>query len=207
MGKKVLLVEGRDDEHVFKALCGRHGLPQIDEIKQHEGCEQLLEAIPVRLTESDVDAVGIVIDANSSIESRWQSVRNHIKNAGYGNVPDLPLPDGLVVFPPPQSLLPRCGVWIMPDNRVPGILEDFLLHLVPKGDRLYEYTVSCVSNMDPNLRLYRAEDEPKARIHTWLAWQDEPGRPLGQSITRGVLLADSVAARKVISWLKATFFP
>ena len=35
-GKRVLLVEGRDDEHVVKSICGRWGLGTIDRIEQQE---------------------------------------------------------------------------------------------------------------------------------------------------------------------------
>jgi len=35
--KNILLVEGTDDEHVVKNLCGYHNLGQIDEIKNLGG--------------------------------------------------------------------------------------------------------------------------------------------------------------------------
>jgi hypothetical protein len=52
-GKRVLLVEGKDDEHVFKAIFGQHKLEPPDEIKEHGGITNLLEALPLRLLESD----------------------------------------------------------------------------------------------------------------------------------------------------------
>ena len=32
-GRKILLVEGTDDEHVLKHICGNHGIPHLDEVK------------------------------------------------------------------------------------------------------------------------------------------------------------------------------
>lgn len=205
MAKKILLVEGPDDMHVFKALCGCHGLPHLDEIKPYEGYSNLLEAFPLRLKQSEVGAVGIVLDADTDLASRWQAVRDRLVKAGYPGVPATPLPEGLILESPPATILPRVGVWLMPDNTVPGILENFLHHLVPDGDQLFEYAGACLAAMAPELRRYRGADEPKVRIHTWLAWQKEPGRPLGESITRGVLRADNDAGLKVAAWLKALF--
>jgi hypothetical protein len=205
MAKKILLVEGPDDEHVFKALCGSHDLPRLDEIKPYEGYTNLLDAFPLRLTESDVDVVGVVLDADTDLDARWRAVRDRLLEAGYLDVP-ITLPNtGLILDPPQDKILSRVGVWLMPDNTVPGILENFLHHLVPDGDRLFEYAGSCLDGIAPELRLFRDEDRPKALIHTWLAWQNEPGKPLGQSITRGVLQADIPAALMVVAWLKNLF--
>ena len=133
--KQILLVEGKDDEHVFRALFGRSNLPQPI-IYQHEGYSRLLEAIPERLRESDVQAVGIVLDADTDLDSRWGAVRHRLQTTGYSNLPAQPDAVGLVLPSPPRSILPKAGVWLMPNNRVPGILEDFLRYLVPPGPRL-----------------------------------------------------------------------
>ena len=119
--KRVMLVEGKDDEHVVKNLCGSHHLAHLEEIKEHGGYTRLLEAFPVRLLESDVSALGLVIDADTNIASRWQSIRADIVSAGYQNVPELPVEIGLVLNPPEDRVLPRLGVWIMPNNQLPGI--------------------------------------------------------------------------------------
>ncbi len=202
--KNILLVEGVDDEHVFKNLCGQHQIPHFDEVKQHGGYTSLLDAIPIRLKESEVGALGIVIDADTDLPSRWQSVRDRLVKAGY-SVPAAPDEMGLVLVPPEKSVLPRVGVWIMPDNKLPGILEDFLRYLVPSADQLFGYAESCVEGISPGLRRFRDLDLPKVKIHTWLAWQDEPGKPLGQAITRGTLDAKSPKALEVIYWIKRLY--
>ena len=204
--KKVLLVEGIDDEHVIKNLCGRHDLPYLEEIKEYRGYAKLLESFPIRLKESDIQALGLVIDADTDLGARWQSIRDRIAQAGYPGVPDEPEIAGLVLEPPPSTLLPRVGVWIMPENTVPGILENFIEKLVPPGDQLFDYAETCVQAIPPALKLFRDVDLPKARIHTWLAWQNEPGKPLGQSITTRVLDANAPLAIHFVEWLKRLFF-
>lgn len=163
--KTILLVEGPDDEHVFKNLCGVHGLPRIDEVKPHGGYQSLLDAIPTRLKESDVVALGIVIDADSDLSSRWAAVRDRLQTGGY-TVPRDPVSSGLVLPSPKGSLLPRVGVWLMPDNTLPGILEDFIRELVPAGDTLYGYAERCVAGIAPDQRRFRELDLSKVHIHT-----------------------------------------
>ena len=59
-GKKIVLVEGIDDEHVLEHICGNRGIGRLDEIKPQGSVERLLENFPVRLMESDVEALGVV---------------------------------------------------------------------------------------------------------------------------------------------------
>ena len=126
--KKILLVEGSDDEHVLKHLCGTRGGPRLDEVKPLEGVDRLLEYIPVRLKAiEDGDIVGVVIDADTDLSARWKSLRNRLILVGYRGAPEHPSPDGTILDPPADALLPRVGVWIMPDNQTKGILEDFFL--------------------------------------------------------------------------------
>lgn len=204
--KRILLVEGNDDEHVFKAIFGQHNLAHLDEIKEHGGYTNLIEALPLRLVESDVLALGVVCDADTNPANRWESIRYRLEKAGYIDVPKHPEVDGLVIGPPENSLLPRFGIWIMPDNQIPGILEKFLELLVPPGDKLFSYTEHCIKNIPAGDRLFRDVDIPKAKMHTWLAWQEEPGKPLGQSITKKVLRAESPSCQKVVNWIKRLYF-
>src|ERR1035437_3305105 len=90
-GKKILLVEGTDDEHVLKHLCGQRGVQQIDEIKPQGSVERLLESFPVRLKESDIEALGIVIDADTDLPARWDSLKHRLTTAGYP-VNDIQIP-------------------------------------------------------------------------------------------------------------------
>ena len=45
----------------------------------------------------------------------------------------------------------------------------------------------------------------KAEIHTWLAWQEEPGTPMGQAITKQYLDTNKELAKKFIGWLDNLF--
>ncbi len=47
----------------------------------------------------------------------------------------------------------------------------------------------------------------KAKIHTWLAWQKEPGKPLGQAITATYFNANAPHAQELIDWIRRLFVP
>ncbi len=204
-GGKALLVEGKDDEHVLKHICGNRDIGPLDEVKDLDGVDNLLDDIPVQLKASnEVGAVvGVVIDADASVESRWQAIRDRFVQVGYRNVPTEPKPDGTILEPPEVSLLPRAGIWIMPDNRTSGMLEDFLLFLVPQPNDLLGHVIRSVDSIPD--RLFKENDELKAVIHTWLAWQEDPGKPYGQAITARFLDPDVPQVDVLVSWLRRLF--
>ena len=207
-GRKILLVEGPDDEHVLKHICGNRDIPELDEVKPHDGVIELLESLGVRPKLSEEgDVIGVVIDADTDISARWQSIRDRITRVGYQNVPDRPAPDGTILNPPPETLLPRLGVWIMPDNQTSGILEDFLRFLVPQPNLLFDHARDSVATIPEGERRFKQLYEPKAIIHTWLAWQKEPGRPFGTAITDRFLDPNVPEANVLVTWLKRLFFP
>ena len=206
-GRKILLVEGTDDEHVLKHICGNRGIPNLDDVKAHENDEDLLEDFTTRIKASaeEGDVLGVVIDGDKTPSGRWQSIRNRLLEAGYENVPGKADSKGTIVDPPDKSLLPRVGAWIMPNNLNQGKLEDFLRLLVPQGDHLIVHASDVVENLP--VKRFKDKDQPKAVIHTWLAWQNSPGRPYGTAITAGFLDAHAPQADEIVSWLSRLFYP
>lgn len=202
MKKKILLVEGNDDVHVIKNICGNLRIGPFNEIKDAKGREQLLQIFPVQAKASDIGSLGIVIDADLDVESTWKSVRDKIISLGYRDCPISPLPEGTIIEPMPCLLLPKIGIWIMPDNRIPGMLEDFIQFLIPEDDQLFCKADSTLHEIPNELIRFSPQKRSKALIHTWLAWQAEPGKPLGQAITARYLSVNEERASPFISWLK-----
>jgi hypothetical protein len=203
--KKILLVEGVDDEHVLRHLCRNRGGLQLD-VENLGGVDKLLDSFPIRLKAAgDGAIVGVVIDADADLASRWQSLRDRLIAVGYEKLPDNPAAEGTIVEPPAGKFLPRVGIWIMPDNQTKGILEDFLRFLVPEGSALFEHVKSSVAAIPQSERRFHQLAEPKAVIHTWLAWQEEPGKPLGTAITARYLDPDVTQVDDLISWLNRLY--
>jgi len=202
------MVEGVDDENVVKHLCAWHHLPHI-EFAAYEGkggVEALIAAIPVQMEGSDVEALGIMLDADTDVAARWAALRTRLQSKAY-KVPSQPEAAGTVIEAPKQSALPRMGVWLMPDNRSPGALEDFLLALTPTESPLFQHVEQSVATIPPAERRFKDADAPKARMHTWLAWQKKPGKPFGTAIGAGFLDAGVPPGRAFAGWLRRLFFP
>ena len=117
---------------------------------------------------------------------------------------ETPTPGGTIIQ---QSGKPTVGIWIMPDNKIAGMLEDFVGLLRPKDDLLWPLAADAVRKVKALEEQYRFRDalESKARIHTWLAWQKEPGKPMGQAITARYLDAEAPHARELITWIRRLF--
>lgn len=166
-----LLVEGKNDVHVIKNLWKRHGLLErftIIPVGQEDGgVEQLLESIPVRLKTARLSSLGIVLDADTNAQNRWQAICTCLQKAGYTNLPPDPQNTGTIIV---QAGKPKVGVWIMPDNQLPGMPENFVINLIPSDDRLFAMATSTLNSIEAqNLQKYALTHHAKALIHTWLA--------------------------------------
>ncbi|MFN8485171.1 MAG: DUF3226 domain-containing protein [Anaerolineae bacterium] len=212
---RLLLVEGPDDRHTFSALLRYHGFPvnpprPIDPdkltIEETGGYERLRSRVRIELKPQDTDLplqrLGMVVDADDDLPARWQSVRDVLSASGYRDIPMEPRPDGTVIT---QLSRPTVGVWIMPDNTLPGILEHFVEFMVPGDDVLWLRAKQCLIQLPEAERRFRVRDTMKAHVHTWLAWQAEPGKPISQAITSRYLDADAPHARQFIEWVRRTF--
>ena len=225
---RILFVEGADDQHSVWAICEHFkveetfrvevpdGEGKIPKKKTHQielgGIDNVLKAARLNLIagSSAVERLGIVIDADQDLDAQWKKVLSILTKAGFKdeNLPESPDADGTVIT---QKYLPKFGVWIMPDNVTNrGMLEDFLEFLVPdkENNLIWKKAVKCSQEV-----LQEVEEEhrfnnihlSKARIHTYLAWQDEPGKPFGTSITAKYLQADNLNCEKFVEWLKNLF--
>ena len=198
---KILLVEGKDDQHVILALREIHKMQKSFDIVDCRGIEQLFEAIPVHFKRSGIDTIGIIIDADVDINARWNTLKSVLSKTGF-IVPDVFPKTGLIL----QNNDQKAGVWIMPDNKDNGMLEDFISFLVPENDQLLPVVDSTLNKIEmKQLNNYSIVHKSKARIHTWLAWQKEPGTPLGLSITKRYLTTNKITCQNLINWLTELF--
>ena len=209
-GKKILLVEGKDDQHVVYAIRDSH---EIDKnsfiIQEKQGIDNLFEGLEVNLIEgsSAIERIGIVIDADQDLNAGWRKTLNILRKAGYQNLPAQPEANGTIIN---QDFKSTFGVWIMPDNQIRGMLEDFLEFLVPDKDKNEVWTkaVKCsqeiLDEIEEDKRFSKIHLS-KAQIHAYLAWQNEPGKPFGTAITAKYLQADNPKCEQFVEWLKRLF--
>ena len=202
---KQLLVEGNSDKRVIDALCKQNQLSELFSFTFPEkgGIENLIQILPRKLEEPNLITLGIVVDADENVAARWQALTNKLQAFGYQNIPSILPEDGWIDT---QSDLPKIGVWIMPDNKLPGMLEDFVSYLIPSEDKLKDRAEAILKQIEiENINVYSLTHSQKAFIHTWLAWQKTPGMPMGQAITAKALSNNSEIANIFITWLKRLF--
>ena len=208
--KNVLLVEGKDDLHTVANLLQYHlninNVKLLVSIYETEGWENLSSSLNIYfnrnfdkikfhfetvLKDSMFDNLGIIVDANNDISARWQSLQNTLRNA-QTDMPKKPNPNGTIFkVTIPDGRIINMGIWLMPNNQDTGMLEDFLLGLMPlNNDNILKHIECCLDELsDSDLKILEidSKDNPetwrlKAKLHTWLAWQKEPGDPYGTAI-------------------------
>jgi hypothetical protein len=203
--KKVLLVEGVNDKHVINNLLKAHDLENLITIRDKEGISNILATLKTEV-DANQDFLGIVVDANSSLDSRWQSLIGRLrdKEIGYTKISANPVENGLILER--QGFLPRLGVWVMPNNKLVGKIENFIRLLVAKDkENLWQIAEKAVGEIPAKEKLFADKDVIKAQVHTFLAWQDEPGRPMGESITRRYFQTDAPEALNFVEWIRKLF--
>jgi hypothetical protein len=197
-----MIVEGPEDAHVFTHLLRVYHLDTHVTIQQKEGIDNLIESLEVELKRRAETRLAIVVDADIDIASRWQAVRHRLLHAGYSSIPLHPDPRGTILK---QDGKPTVGIWLMPDNTVSGMLEDFVSLLIPANDALRPIAEASVKQAIAVERRFPETQVIKANIHTWLAWQEEPGKPMGLAITKRYFDATSAHAQQFIDWLRRLF--
>jgi hypothetical protein len=202
MARRELLVEGNDDFHVMMALLAAHNVPQVFTVVNMGSDQKLLDQLPVRLKQSDLERLGVILDADEDLISRWQQLKDRLHRAGCLGIAESPAAEGIKLQIPDR---PSVGVWIMPDNRLPGMLENLLAFLIPEGDDLLPHVDSFLTGIPEAKRRFSLAHWPKARLHSWLALQHEPGKPLGEAITARYLDAYVPATGPFLSWLRQVF--
>ena len=93
----------------------------------------------------------------------------------------------------------------MPDNSSPGTLENFLGELVPSNHPVWAYASEATTEARQRGAGCLEKDHLKSTLHTWLAWQEEPGLPFGTALRTGVFEAESETARRFVSWFNRLF--
>ncbi len=199
---RLMLVEGTDDKHVVYNLSEKNRFYPEFEVSQEGGVPKLLKEFGIRLKvkEPGLERLGLLIDADDQLGTKWNSVKAILIKAGFSSVPSEPDSNGTVIEPP-NAFLPRVGIWLMPDNVRPGMLEDFLIELVPPEDSLWKYTQTVVDGIPATDRRFREQHLIKAYVHTWLAWQEQPGIPMGKAIGLGFFASTNPLVVRFLVWL------
>jgi hypothetical protein len=203
--RSFLHVEGKDDLHAISHLLIRHGIDydhapwpeSFPTIKPVGSKDELLAGIETAVALSSGRSIGFVLDADSSLESRWAAVSSRLRRSGVDAPPEVP-PGGFVGET--SQYRARVGAWVMPDNRRDGTLERFLEDLVRENDRLLPHAKASTRGAKELDARFPDVLVAKAELHAWLAWQEDPGLPYGSAIRARYFSHDSQAAKSFVIW-------
>ena len=196
----VLLVEGINDKHVVLNLCQRCQINQNFTILDRDGIDQLIETVGAELNAPDRQTVGILVDANDDWEARWQSITSRLSHAGI-NAPQKPDPKGTIIDMPGK---PRVGVWLMPDNRSNGELEDFICYMLPDNDPVWPLSKRYIKDIPSTERKFNRNKALRAKLYAWLATRENP-KQMGSAISAHDLSIDGNRCQKFMRWLMELF--
>jgi hypothetical protein len=203
-----LYVEGITDLHTIVHLLDRHGIALNKEVgpvlvKCAKNDDGVLAMMRTAARASTGRPVGFVIDADGAVIDRWRSVCAHLT----GLTRDLPAAvpaEGFVQNSPANSA--SVGVWIMPDNRTDaGQLEHLVKTLIPEQDLLAAHSSEATMRAAALGAQFGRQDFEKAVLHTWLAWQREPGLPFGTAIKSHFFRHDSPVAMQFVAWFRRLY--
>ncbi len=208
--RPILHVEGKDDYHAIGHLLSRHDIePSVVKIKPLKGededtggKDQLLKGMGPGIKVANRKPIGFVLDADEASKNRWHSVRGRLKGIGL-TLPNRIPEEGFVGYT--DLFKARVGVWLMPDNRRPGAIEEFLKDLIADGDTLIQLAETSTDSAKGLGAAFPNTHRTKAVLHTWLAWQERPGVPYGTAIGAHYFQHDTSVARAFVDWFKRVF--
>ncbi len=209
---KILLVEGENEKRIIPYLMGRNGIHcgeqrsnAVVDIEPAGGIENLLNRtfISSKLKSPGLTCLGVLLDADEDSVQRWRQVRR-LCLPYFPTLPDALPPEGVSIT---NAAGLRIGVWIMPDNQSPGKLESLLKQLIPRESQtLFAYAQAVCRNAKVTHKApYRDVHFDKACLHTWLAWNDQPGTQLHQVIDHGPFNAKLSDAGPFVQWFRNMF--
>ncbi len=194
-----LFVEGLQDVSFIAELCSRHGIEISSKEIEHGGSlDQALANFGLAIKAGSYDAVGLIVDADTDARNAWTRAKGRLKD--FKKLPNQPPSDGYYA----EANGCGIGIWIMPDNVAAGNMERLAAYMVPSGDTLMPHAQKVVADL-PVPRRFKPADCAKAEIHTWLAWQKEPGLRIGTAVRSRYLNANCPEAKAFVSWIKRLY--
>ena len=221
MANACLFVEGQGDVQFFKALFRRLDADKRIDIKPPSALAprlgdtvshfpSLISMLVKSLEDGRLEQLGIIADADytsgGGFESRWNTLGGCLKEHGF-NIPKKPpkLADAGSIFKHADGL-PSVGLYLMPNHRDNGMLEDLLwqgLKHEPEGQALQRYAEKTIKAL-PHTR-FSKHHHTKALLYTWLAWQKRPGQTMDVTINAKLLDYELDALKGFLNWLARVF--
>ena len=202
---RVLLVEGPDDGQASVHISERSGLGPNFWIVEKEGKDSLIDSMVLEARTPGRTVLGIVLHANDDPDARWQGVTDRLNRLreedhfDLSDLPEQPNPTGTIV----GGKL-RIGIWLMPDNRASGELEDFAASMIPSRDPVWPLSEWYIESIPCEHRKFTGKKTLRAKVHAWLATRERP-RPMGLAIEAEDLDISATNVTTFVDWPRELF--
>ncbi len=175
-GRKLVVVEGADEEHLLGALMAHMGVTgiEIHNVRGKDNFRNRLRALVQAPDFAEVKSLAIIRDADADAASALQSLRDSLIAVS------LPAPTASLQL---AGTNPGVVVLILPHGQGSGTLEDVCLASVasdPVMPCLDEY-LKCIQGQV----LEGPNNLSKARLQAFLASRRRPGLRLGEAAHQG----------------------
>lgn len=205
----VILVEGKSESVLLPVLCRMAGIKMHFRIQPENSLDELKKALKTYLKSTNIlRKIWVVIDADLSFDGAWQSIKDILLRSGkYSFDAKMELPGNGAIIAPSDPADLTVGVWIMPNNGEMGMLEDFMLKLIPDSDTLLPEAYDIVEKLDKERSrhsgIFKSVHKSKAKIHTWLSWHDSPGESVSVAVQKHLFSTDKDLCRHFCQWIDA----
>ena len=193
--KKLLLVEGKDEEVFFEALFRKRNISRI-QVMESGGKEQFEKVLPEIIKLSNfhtVPSLAVVQDADQSADTTFKRICSVLENN------DLKAPDKPASF---ISGSPRIGVFVIPE-----MLESLCLSTVESGEskgllECVDFFMDCVKKESAGNTLYKTpKNYHKARCRAFLAAMEKDTVALGIAAEKGYWNLSSDKLKLLLNFL------
>ena len=219
LGTSILFVEGQDDKHFVWQFCRQMDSIFLTERSGHElyvtvransrkfrieeqgNRTNLIDSIRQQAVSASRQPFGVIIDSDSSAVECWSDLVAGFERTGIA-LPPSPEVSGTIISE--HGFLPRVGIWLMPDNKSPGEMEDFANEMIPANDPVWPLSRQYIETIPPEQRKFVAEKMDKAKFFAWLAARREPGRA-GAAIGARDLETNGQRCQDFLNWIVRLF--
>ena len=193
---RLLLVEGRDEVNLLKALmmhCLDDGLEvQVIDAGGKDRFSKNLKALHTAArARPTLRSIGVVRDADDDAGGAFRSVCDHLRNVGYK--------------PPPvhgrfSDAVPSIGVFIVPNGVERGAIET-LCRRSKDGDDVARCVDEYLSCLDKHEAM-KSMNADKSFAHAYLAAMQDPVARVGEGAREGVWNFESTAFAELSQFLR-----
>ncbi|EKF46290.1 TPA: DUF3226 domain-containing protein [Acinetobacter nosocomialis] len=216
---KHLIVEGLGDKAFFEKYCQYYSYNVDVNVLTPEDINpdyyttkngvisSSLDDLIKQITLGMIKNLGIIIDADhvkdqSGIDKTKTDLSNKLQPHGYTLIETT---EGIIAQH--NDGLIDIGIWIMPDNREDGNIENWIEELVCQSEALlYEKAKKVVNELEnENLQKFKPSRIQKAQLATWFAWQKSPGHGLDFFFHTPLIDLNHTKYTAFCNWFKRTF--